>query len=566
MAKHTSFKEIINELLKFRYNKISSYKYIERISNIKQEKYYLIETYLSEIKKLCNKLAVCNDWSQKETENKIEEYFLKQLNDTTKFEIQKLNIYKTSDIINMIQRIEEFGINSLTKTMEESISYTEKPNQPNIYEQKQTNPEKGKKFCKIHKWCKHTTEECRNSNKSNNLMMKESETIPKNIEINIKHHNHKINSIIDTGAVYSYINKNLARKLNLKITNLKNTKVEIASGELIDINEETEIVIKIENDKKREYKVKFRLLENKNIETILGMDFLINNSAIINLKDMFINLDEKEYEISIRKSIVNEFDKSIIEKTNIFKIDENQKQIEFINEIKSNNVKSGLIKNAEHEIELHKAFHPKIKNYTVPLGLKNNVNEHLKKLLETKIIKRSNAYNTSPTFVILKKNKDLRLVTDFRELNQCTIKKSYPIPKISNLLNQLNNKKIFSQIDLKAGYYQIQIKESDKHKTAFSINNETYEYNRMAFGLTNAPFYFQKTLNKILYNYNKNILVYLDDILIFSENIEEHYRHIKEICNKLYENDININFEKSSFFKEEIKYLGVIINTNEVKT
>lgn len=563
-------KKILEDILCYRYNQSTAFRYLEKINNLKQEQFYLIDTYADEIKRNCNKLAVCYKWSKEELSKKMEEYFTKGLSDLCLLEIRKLNIYKIEDVWQMIKRVEDFGYNILVKevTNPKRVIETEYKKTKSSIDQKDRKNHKNqsdKKYCKIHKSCRHTTEECRDYKKSSHMMIREPKVTPNCIKLNINCQGREFKALIDTGAVYSYMSEKIATELKLKRENLTNVKVELADGTTKPIKEVAETRLKIENDTQREYINKFRIMDNTGVDLILGMDFLMANNAKIDLNEGIINLDKKEYEIINSKGNINEYDREIIKKTNAFSVTELEKIKKFVNELKGKNPEKGEILNSEFKIELQKEFNPKPINFSIPISIKTQVRDHIKLLLEKKVIRESNSKKTSPTFVILKKNGQIRMVTDFRILNSCTIKKSYPIPKIQDILIQLKNKKIFTSLDLEAGYYQIKIRDSDKNKTAFNLGGKTYEYNRMAFGLTNAPFYFQQTLNNVLKNLEEVTLVYLDDILIFSENEEDHFKHVNDVITKLYDSNIRINFEKSKFFKIELEYLGVIINIEGIK-
>ncbi|KAG0440785.1 Retrovirus-related Pol polyprotein from transposon [Dictyocoela muelleri] len=154
----------------------------------------------------------------------------------------------------------------------------------------------------------------------------------------------------------------------------------------------------------------------------------------------------------------------------------------------------------------------------------------------------------SPAFPILKRNGRVRLVIDYRKLNEITLKTNYIFPTITEILTQLHNSTVFSKIDLNLGYYQIPLDEKSIQYTAFGINNKRYEFLRMPFGLSNAPRTFQRAMNELL-NHLPYVKVYIDDILIHSEDEEKHCDHINEVLKLLHENGLSINFDKCKFFR-----------------
>src|SRR4051812_15978751 len=127
-----------------------------------------------------------------------------------------------------------------------------------------------------------------------------------------------------------------------------------------------------------------------------------------------------------------------------------------------------------------------------------------------------------------KKDGSLRMVVDYRSLNEVTIKNKYPLPMINDLFDQLEGASVFSKIDLRSGYHQFKIREKDIPKTAFSKRYGLYEYTVMSFGLTNAPAYFMNMMNKVFMEFlDKFVVVFIDDILFYSKNEEDHEEHLQ---------------------------------------
>lgn len=192
---------------------------------------------------------------------------------------------------------------------------------------------------------------------------------------------------------------------------------------------------------------------------------------------------------------------------------------------------------------------------------------HLKELLEADIIRESESPFASPIVVVKKKNGAIRLCIDYRKLNSQTIKDAYALPNIEETFAALTGSKWFSVMDLKSGYYQVEVDEEDKHKTAFVTPMGFWEFNRMPQGVTNAPSTFQRVMEKCMGSLNlKEVLVFLDDLIVFSDTLEEHERRLMHVLNRLKEFGLKLSPDKCHFFKKSVKYLGHVVSENGVKT
>ncbi|KAK1642438.1 hypothetical protein QYE76_060243 [Lolium multiflorum] len=164
-----------------------------------------------------------------------------------------------------------------------------------------------------------------------------------------------------------------------------------------------------------------------------------------------------------------------------------------------------------------------------------------------------------------KKDGAIRLCTDYRKLNDVTIKNKYPLPKIEDLFDQLTGATVFSKIDLRTGYHQLKIRATDIPKTAFTTRYGLYEYNVMSFGLTNAPAYFMNLMNKVFMNFlDKFVVVFIDDILIYSKSEEEHEQHLEVVLDTLREHQLYAKFSKCEFWLKEVGFLGHILSAGGI--
>lgn len=213
------------------------------------------------------------------------------------------------------------------------------------------------------------------------------------------------------------------------------------------------------------------------------------------------------------------------------------------------------------------------RSYPYPISATEFINNEIRSLLQDGIIQKSCSPYNSPIHVVKKKGIDeegkpkLRMVIDFRKLNEKTIPDRYPIPETSVILANLGKSAFYTTLDLKSGFHQILMHEKDRQKTAFSVNNGKYEFCRLPFGLRNAPSIFQRTIDDILREWiGKCCYVYIDDIIIYSPDVESHLRDIETIISNLKNSGMRISTEKSKFFKTEVEFLGFTVSSSGIKT
>jgi hypothetical protein len=187
-------------------------------------------------------------------------------------------------------------------------------------------------------------------------------------------------------------------------------------------------------------------------------------------------------------------------------------------------------------------------------------------LLRAGYIEPSTSPYGAPILFVRKKEGGLRMVVDYRALNRLTVKNKYPMPRIDDTLDQLAGATVFSTLDLTSGYHQIRISDTDAPKTAFRTPFGLYEWKVLPFGLTNAPATFQAAMNHIFGPMlNKFVLVYIDDILIYSKTAEEHQQHLRQVLQVLRDHKLYAKLAKCSFGRSEVNYLGHIVSAEGVK-
>ncbi|GKE59538.1 putative reverse transcriptase domain-containing protein, partial [Tanacetum coccineum] len=168
----------------------------------------------------------------------------------------------------------------------------------------------------------------------------------------------------------------------------------------------------------------------------------------------------------------------------------------------------------------------------------------------------------APVLFVKKKDESFRMCIDYRELNKLTVKNRYPLPRIDDLFDQLQGSSVYSKIDLRSGYHQLRVRDEDIPKTAFRTRYGHYEFQVMPFGLTNAPAVFMDIMNRVCKPYlDKFVIVFIDDILIYSHNKEEHADHLRIILELLRKEKLYAKFSKCDFWISIVQFLGHLIDS-----
>ena len=189
----------------------------------------------------------------------------------------------------------------------------------------------------------------------------------------------------------------------------------------------------------------------------------------------------------------------------------------------------------------------------------------LEELLSKGFIRSSTSLWGAPVLFVKKKDGSLRLCIEYRRLNRATIRNQYPLPHIDELFDQLHGSRVYSKIDLRSGYHQLRVRENDVSKTAFRTRYGHYEFLVMPFGLTNAPAAFMDLINRVFSPYlDKFVIVFIDDILVYSGSPEEHAEHLRTVLQILRERQLYAKFSKFQFWLDKVAFLGHVISAEGV--
>ncbi|XP_053301840.1 uncharacterized protein LOC128460622 [Pleuronectes platessa] len=227
----------------------------------------------------------------------------------------------------------------------------------------------------------------------------------------------------------------------------------------------------------------------------------------------------------------------------------------------------GLAKRVEHHIRLHdpRPFRERSRRLA-PADI-DDVRRHIQQLLAAGIITESRSPYASPIVVVRKKNGSIRICIDYRTLNNRTTPDQYTMPRIDDALDSLSGSQWFSVLDLRSGYYQIEMAPEDKEKTAFICPLGFYQFERMPQGITGAPATFQRLMEKAVGDMHfLEALVYLDDIIIFGKTLEEHEQRLLKVLDRLEEVGLKVSIDKCQFCQPRVKYVGHIVSADGIAT
>ncbi|PKA50671.1 RNA-directed DNA polymerase like [Apostasia shenzhenica] len=380
------------------------------------------------------------------------------------------------------------------------------------------------------------------------LTQQEAQESPDVIASIISLCNSPVTALFDSGASHSFISENVVQKLTLLVYPLDDVlNVVLPTGTTISVMSCVNIEITI---KDRIFPSKLIIIPITEFDVILGMDWLSLYRVVIDCLEQKVKvripgssdvvyygqgslLDAKADSIELQSvPVVKEY-------ADVFPEDlpglPPNREVKFSIELVP---ETGPISKAPYRIATAEL-----------LELKTQIQE----MLDKKYIHPSKSPWGAPVLFVKKKDGSLRMCIDFRELNRVTVKNKYPLPRIDDLFDQLQGASVFSKIDLRSRYYQLKVKEENIPKTAFRTRYGHYEYLVMPFGLTNAPAIFMDLINRVSQSYlDRFVIVFIDDILIYSKSPEEHTQHLHLVLQKLREKQLYAKFSKCEFWLSSV--------------
>ncbi|GKB38453.1 putative reverse transcriptase domain-containing protein [Tanacetum coccineum] len=400
--------------------------------------------------------------------------------------------------------------------------------------------------------------------------------------------------LFDTGADRSFVSTAFSSQIDITPSTLDHYyDVELADGRIIGLN----TILKgcTLNFLNHQFNINLMPVELGSFDAIIGMDWLAKYQAVIMCAEKIVRIPWKN------KTLIIHGDGSTqgnVTRLNIISCTKTQKYMEkgfpiFLahvttKEIEDKSEKKRLedvpivqdfpevfpedlpglppTRQVEFQIDLVPGAAPVARApYRLAPSEMKELSEQLKELSDKGFIRPSSSPWGAPVLFVKKKDGSFRMCIDYRELNKLTVKNRYPLPRIDDLFDQLQGSSVYSKIDLRSGYHQLRVREEDIPKTAFRTRYGHYEFQVMPFGLTNAPAVFMDLMNRVCKPYlDKFVIVFIDDILIYSKNKKEHEEHLKQILELLKKEELYAKFSKCKFWIPKVQFLGHVIDSEGI--
>ncbi|KAJ9544925.1 hypothetical protein OSB04_024632 [Centaurea solstitialis] len=389
--------------------------------------------------------------------------------------------------------------------------------------------------------------------------------------------------LFDSGADRSYVSLEFSPKINKKSQNLKEEHlIEYSNGEIVKASK---VVRKCTLGlTEKDFSIDLIPIKIGSFDIIVGMDWMSNHQATICCAEKIVRLALPDGSVL---EVHGEKPKKDIKLVSFMKMRSHLRKecVAFMAHVVDKKAEEKSIQDipvvrefpevfpeelpglppprqVEFHIDLIPGAGPIAKSpYRLAPSEMQELSSQLQELLDKGFIRPSSSPWGAPVLFVKKKDGSFRMCIDYRELNKITIKNRYPLPRIDDLFDQLQGATYFSKIDLRSGYHQMRVREEDVAKTAFRTRYGHYEFLVMPFGLTNAPAVFMDLMNRVCRPYlDKFVIVFIDDILIYSQSKEDHEHHLRLILELLKAEKLYAKFSKCEFWIREVHFLGHVVN------
>ena len=413
---------------------------------------------------------------------------------------------------------------------------------------------------------------------------------PKTVRVQVEINRRKLVALIDSGATHNFIGEKEANRLGLKKTPTTPFNVRVADGHPLRCHGAYQkVAIELAGEI---FIVDFYGLPLSGLDVVLGVSWLEKLGPILcdwKAQSMKFKWAEKQIEVHglhrgpIGKVQSREIEREARQGQSIFALtiqsSENresyreqipppiQKLLDNFEPVFQTPTTLPPRRDIEHHITLKESSDPvNVRPYRYAHFQKEEIEKQVQTMLDAGLVRPSSSPFSSAVLLVKKKDGSWRFCTDYRALNAVTVKDRFPIPTVDDMLDELHGAVTFTKLDLTAGYHQVRVHEPDIPKTAFRTHNGHYEYLVMLFGLCNAPSTFQALMNSIFRRYlRKFVLVFFDDILVYSRTEADHVEHVRIVLQILQDNGLFVKRKKCEFGSRELEYLGHIISGQGVK-
>jgi hypothetical protein len=370
--------------------------------------------------------------------------------------------------------------------------------------------------------------------------------------------------LFDSGATYDFITKACTQRCQLSIHHIDTPYLISTPGGRV-VTKQTVVHAPLDLAGKL-YKPSFIVLDGQGLDIILGMGWMRAHKTLLDTTTRAVQLDYPIYGTHVLQLSSIPMATPSVHHTTAQNLEDILVACEFSDVFPEDLPGMPPDRDVEFVIELQPGMAPISRRpYKMTPKELAELKVQLNELLDNGYIHPSSSPWGCPTLFVKKKDKSLRQCVDYRPLNVVIIKNKYPFPRIDILFDQLAGARVFSKVDFRSGYHQIKIRPEDVPKTVFSTRYGLYEYLVMLFGLTNAPAHFMYMVNSVFMpELDKFVVVFIDDILIYSKNEEEHAQHLRVILQRLRDHQLYAKFSKCDFWLKEIPFLRHIISAEGI--
>jgi transposase InsO family protein len=402
----------------------------------------------------------------------------------------------------------------------------------------------------------------RGRGQAHNLTVGEGEATGDVVAGNISILSTPVLALFDSGASHCFISAKLVNTLSLPLEDTKKIW-EVSTGNGVVITNKVCRACEIELCD-RKLTADLLVLDTGGYDVILGMSWLSKHHAIIDCRSKKVTFrlpQQPEFHIATKSRAAKQIRYG---KCSTMEVQEDDIPVvkDFLDVFPEKLPGLPPDRDLEFSIELIPGAGPVSKApYRMAPSELAILKEELQEILDKGFIRPSASPWGAPVLLVGKKDGGKRMCVDYRELNKVTVKNKYPLPRIDDLFDQLSEASVFSKLDLRSGYHQLKVKKEDISKTAFRTRYGHYEFKVMPFGVTNAPAVFMDLMNRIFSSYlDKFVVVFVDDILVYSKNEKEHEEHLRIVLQTLRQHQLYANLKKCEFWMNSVTFLGHVIS------